>query len=92
NYSAAKAGVASMAVLWGKELARYGIRTGYVCPGFIRTEMTASMKPEALEKATAVIPLKRMGVPEEIAHACKFIFENDYFTARGFEVDAGLGA
>lgn len=92
NYSSAKAGVATLAVTWGKELARYNIRTGYVCPGFIKTDMTASMKPEALEKATAVIPLKRMGTPEDIAHACKFIFENDYFTARGFEVDAGLGA
>lgn len=91
NYSAAKAGVASMATLWGKELARYNIRTGYICPGFIKTEMVASMKPEALEKAAAGIPLKRLGAPENIAHACLFIFENDYFTSRGIEIDGGLG-
>ncbi|WJQ52907.1 SDR family oxidoreductase, partial [Pseudomonas aeruginosa] len=61
NYSAAKAGVAADTVVWAKELARYGIRVAGVAPGFIETEMTAGMKPEALEKMTAGIPLKRMG-------------------------------
>ena len=80
NYSAAKAGVASMAVVWAKELARYGIRANAIAPGFIATEMTASMKPEALEKMTAGIPAKRMGVPDEIAHAVTFLLENDYMS------------
>ena len=56
NYSAAKAGVAADTVVWAKELARYGIRVAGVAPGFIETEMTAGMKPEALEKMTAGIP------------------------------------
>jgi 3-oxoacyl-[acyl-carrier protein] reductase len=90
NYSAAKAGVAAMTVTWAKELARFGIRVGAVAPGFIATEMTASMKPEALEKICALIPLKRMGKPEEIAHAVNFILENDYFSGRVVEVDGGL--
>jgi 3-oxoacyl-[acyl-carrier protein] reductase len=46
NYSAAKAGVAAMAVTWAKELARFGIRSAAIAPGFIATEMVASMKPE----------------------------------------------
>jgi 3-oxoacyl-[acyl-carrier protein] reductase len=90
NYSAAKAGVQAMAVTWGKELARYGIRTGSVAPGFINTEMVAGMKPEAREKLTAGIPLKRMGEPDEIANAVEFIFDNEYFTGRIIEVDGLL--
>ncbi len=90
NYSAAKAGVASATVVWAKELARYGIRVAGVAPGFIETEMVASMKPEALEKMTAGIPLKRMGKPVEIAQAVAFIFENDYYSGRILELDGGL--
>ncbi len=90
NYTATKAGVAAMAVTWGKELARYGIRTGSIAPGFINTEMVAAMKPEAREKLTAGIPLKRMGEPDEIAQAVEFIFANDYFSGRMIEVDGVL--
>lgn len=90
NYSAAKAGVAAMTVVWAKELARYGIRVGAVAPGFIRTSMVESMKPEALARMTAPIPLGRLGEPEEIAQAVGFIFENELFTGRCLEVDAGL--
>ncbi|WP_297792039.1 SDR family oxidoreductase [uncultured Marinobacter sp.] len=90
NYSAAKAGVSALVPVWAKELARYGIRCMGIAPGFIETEMTASMKPEALEKMTAGIPLKRMGKPEEIASAAAFIFENDYMSGRMIEVDGAL--
>jgi 3-oxoacyl-[acyl-carrier protein] reductase len=90
NYAATKAGVQAMTVTWAKELARYGIRTGSVAPGFINTEMVAGMKPEAREKLTAGIPLKRMGEPDEIAKAVEFIFDNDYFSGRIIEVDGVL--
>jgi 3-oxoacyl-[acyl-carrier protein] reductase len=90
NYSAAKAGVAAMAVTWAKELARYGIRAAAIAPGFIATDMVASMKPEALDKMTSGIPLKRLGTPEEIGHTCAYIFENDYFSGRVIEMDGGL--
>lgn len=90
NYSAAKAGVAADTVVWAKELARYGIRVAGVAPGFIETEMVASMKPEALEKMTSGIPLKRLGKPFEIAHSVAYIFENDYYTGRILELDGGL--
>lgn len=90
NYSAAKAGVAAMAVTWAKEFARYGIRCAAIAPGFIATEMVMSMKPEALEKMSAMIPLKRLGQPEEIGQTCAFIFENDYLTGRVIELDGGI--
>jgi 3-oxoacyl-[acyl-carrier protein] reductase len=90
NYSAAKAGVEAMAVVWAKELARYGIRTGTIAPGFTRTDILSGMPPEMLEKVTAPVPLKRLGLPEEIAHAAVFIAENDYFTGRSIEIDGGL--
>ncbi|QSP94445.1 SDR family oxidoreductase [Marinobacter salinisoli] len=90
NYSAAKAGVAALVPVWAKELARHGIRVMGIAPGFIETEMTASMKPEALERMRAGIPLKRMGQPDEIATTVDFIFENDYLTGRIIEVDGGL--
>jgi 3-oxoacyl-[acyl-carrier protein] reductase len=90
NYSATKAGVTSMAVVWAKELARYGIRTGSIAPGYTRTELLAAMPPEMLEKMTAPVPLKRLGLPEEIAHAAIFITENDFFTGRAIDIDGGL--
>jgi 3-oxoacyl-[acyl-carrier protein] reductase len=90
NYSAAKSGVASMTVVWAKELARYGIRVGSIAPGFTHTDILASMKPEVLEKVIAPVPLKRLGQPDEIAHAAQFIIENDFFTGRSLDLDGGL--
>ena len=90
NYAAAKAGVAAMTVTWAKELARYGIRAAAVAPGFIATDMTASMKPEVISKIEAGIPLRKMGLPEHIAQTVQFILENDYLTGRVLEIDGGL--
>jgi 3-oxoacyl-[acyl-carrier protein] reductase len=90
NYSAAKAGVESMSVVWAKELARYGIRVGSIAPGFTHTDILATMRPEVLDKLTAPVPLKRLGKPDEIAHAVRFIFENDFFTGRCLDIDGGL--
>lgn len=90
NYTAAKAGVAALAVVWARELARYGIRVAAIAPGFVATPMVAGMRPEMLEKMTAPVPLKRLAQPEEIAHAARFILENDFYTGRVLEVDGGL--
>jgi len=89
NYSAAKAGVAALTVVWAKELARYGIRTGAIAPGFTRTEILDTMKPELIERAVASVPLGRLAEPAEMAHAAVFIAENDYFSGRVVEVDGG---
>lgn len=90
NYSAAKAGVAADTVVWARELARHGIRVGAVAPGFVATDMVASMKAEAIQRVTSAIPLQRLAQPQEIAHSVAFILENDYFTGRILEVDGGL--
>jgi 3-oxoacyl-[acyl-carrier protein] reductase len=90
NYSAAKAGVTALTVLWAKELARHGIRVASIAPGFTRTDLLAGMPPEMLEKMTAPVPLKRLGLPEEIGHAAVFAAENDFFTGRAIDIDGGL--
>lgn len=90
NYAACKAGVVALTTTWGKELARYGIRVGAVAPGFIETDMTASMRQDMLDKLTSGVPLRRLGQPEDIARSVAFIFENAYFTGRVIECDGGL--
>ncbi|MBE8168454.1 MAG: SDR family oxidoreductase [Shewanella sp.] len=90
NYAASKAGVVAMSVGWAKELARHNIRSAAVAPGVIETEMTAAMKPEALERLEKLVPVGRLGQAEEIASTVKFIIENDYVNGRVFEIDGGL--
>jgi len=90
NYSAAKAGIVAMTKLWGGELARYGIRTGCIAPGFIRTPILEGMPAEMLEKVTKPVPLRRLGEPQEIFLGVKFIAENGYFTGRCLDIDGGL--
>lgn len=90
NYSATKAGVAAIAEVWGKELARFNIRTGAIAPGFTRTEILSAMRPEVLEKMLSVVPLRRLGEASEIANTAIFIVENDFFTARCIDVDGGV--
>jgi 3-oxoacyl-[acyl-carrier protein] reductase len=90
NYAAAKAGVASLTVVWAKELARHGIRTGAIAPGFILTEILNSMRPEILERVLMQVPMRRGGQPEEVAQAALFIVDNDYFSGRVIELDGGL--
>lgn len=90
NYSATKAGVAALTVLWARELARHGIRTGAIAPGLINTEMVAAMKPEARERLAALVPAKRLGEPDEVARTAQFIIENDYISGRVIDLDGGL--
>ena len=90
NYTAAKAGVVAMTVVWAKELARYGIRVGAVAPGITDTEMVGAMKPQAREKLLGAVPLGRAASVEEMAEAALFVVENEYFTSRVLELDGGL--
>jgi 3-oxoacyl-[acyl-carrier protein] reductase len=90
NYAAAKAGVAAMTVTWAKELARYKIRVAGIAPGFCDTRMVAKIKPEIRDRIVSMIPLKRLGEPEEIGRTALFILENDYYNGRILEIDGGL--
>jgi 3-oxoacyl-[acyl-carrier protein] reductase len=90
NYSAAKAGVTAMTVVWAKELARFNIRAAAIAPGFIATDIVSTMRPEILEKALNSVPLKRPGTPDEIARAAQFVVENDFLTGRCIDLDGGM--
>lgn len=90
NYSAAKAGLIADTKLWALELARYGVRTGAVAPGFVNTPILQGMRPDVLEGMLKAVPLRRAAEPEEIWMAVKFIIECGYFTGRCIDVDGGI--
>jgi 3-oxoacyl-[acyl-carrier protein] reductase len=90
NYTAAKSALAANTVTWSKEFAPFGIRVGAVAPGMIETPMTQGMNQKARDALVAAIPVGRIGVPEDIWLAVKFVLECDYFDGRTIDVDGGL--
>lgn len=89
NYAAAKAGLDADTRTWALELAPYGIRVAGIAPGLIDTPMAARLSNEERAQILEAIPLKRMGKPEEIWLALKFIIECDFLTGRVISVDGG---
>lgn len=88
NYSAAKAGLIGLTKTLAKELGSRGIRVNAIAPGFINTDMTKDLDTS---KFTDFIPLKRLGEPEDIARAVKFLAADaTYVTGQVLEVDGGL--
>lgn len=77
NYSAAKAGVVGMTKTWALELSKHNINVNAVAPGFISTDMTATIPPEIREKMIQSIPLKRAGEPNEVAELVRFLASDD---------------
>ncbi|KAB2902084.1 MAG: SDR family oxidoreductase [Kofleriaceae bacterium] len=90
NYSAAKAALAANTTTWMREFGQFGIRVGAVAPGMIETPMTQGMNQKARDALVANIPVGRIGVPEDIWVAVKFVLECDYFNGRTIDVDGGL--
>jgi len=90
NYTAAKAALAANTVTWALEFAPFGIRVGAVAPGMIETPMTQGMNQKARDALVARIPVARIGVPEDIWLAVRFVIECDYFNGRTIDVDGGL--
>jgi 3-oxoacyl-[acyl-carrier protein] reductase len=90
NYVAAKAALAANTRTWSLEFAPFGIRVGAVAPGMIETPMTQGMNQKARDALVAAIPVGRIGLPEDIWVAVKFILECDYFNGRTIDVDGGL--
>jgi 3-oxoacyl-[acyl-carrier protein] reductase len=90
NYSAAKAALAANTTTWMREFGAYGIRVGAVAPGMVETPMTQGMNQKARDALVAAIPVGRVGVPEDIWLAVKFVLECDYFNGRTIDVDGGL--
>jgi 3-oxoacyl-[acyl-carrier protein] reductase len=90
NYVSAKAALASNTLTWAREFAPFGIRVGAVAPGMIETPMTQGMNQKARDALVANIPVGRIGIPEDIWLAVRFVLECDYFNGRTIDVDGGL--
>lgn len=92
NYAASKAGLVGLTKTIAKELAGRGITCNAIAPGFIETDMTAAMNEGALTKALELVPMKRMGQPEDIANAVLFLAGDTaaYITGSVLQVDGGL--
>lgn len=89
GYAASKAGLDSLTRTWALELAPFGVRVAGIAPGVVNTPILENITPEAMNQLLAAIPLGRIGTPEEIWLALKFILECEYFTGRTIEVDGG---
>ncbi len=92
NYAASKAGLIGLTKSVAKELASRNILCNAVAPGFIETEMTAAMTPEAKAALSGQIPLERLGTPQDIAATVAFLSSEyaSYITGQVLVVDGGL--
>lgn len=90
NYVAAKSALAANTVTWAREFSRFGVRVGCIAPGMVETPMTQGMHQKARDALVAAIPVGRIGVPEDLWLAVKFVIECDYFNGRCVDVDGGL--
>ncbi|HEV7349117.1 3-oxoacyl-[acyl-carrier-protein] reductase [Telluribacter sp.] len=92
NYSATKAAMIGMVKTWARELGKYNITANAVAPGFILTDMTDQIPEEVRNQTVAGIPVKRMGVPEDIAYAYLFLAseEASYVNGHTLSVNGGV--
>lgn len=92
NYVAAKAGVIGMTKSIAQELASRNILVNAVAPGFISTDMTDALSDEQREQMLSMIPLARLGEPEDVAKVVRFLASDDasYLTGQTIHVDGGM--
>jgi len=92
NYAASKAGIIALTKTVAKELASRNINANAVAPGFIQTEMTASLSEEVKAKMMEAIPLAKLGLPQDVANVCLFLASEDasYITGQVITVDGGM--
>ncbi len=92
NYVSSKAGIIGLTKALGKELAARNITVNAVAPGFIETDMTKALSAEVVEMMLAMIPLKRMGQPSDVAAAVKFLVSEEagYISGQVIGVNGGM--
>lgn len=92
NYSSSKAGLIGLTKSTAKELAGKNVRANAIAPGFIATEMTDALPQQAKDVALALIPLKKMGQPSDVARVVAFLASDNatYITGQVISVDGGL--
>ena len=92
NYSAAKAGLIGFTKALAKEVGARNITVNAVAPGYVPTDLTASLSEELVEKAIQATPLGRMGTPEDIANAVAFLVSDEasFITGQTLCVDGGM--
>jgi 3-oxoacyl-[acyl-carrier protein] reductase len=92
NYAASKAGLIGMTKALAQEMAARNITVNAVAPGYIQTDMTAVLPEEVRAKILAAVPLGRIGLPEDIANAVKFLVSDDaaYITGQVIAVNGGM--
>jgi 3-oxoacyl-[acyl-carrier protein] reductase len=92
NYAASKAGLIGLTKSVARELASRNVLANVVAPGFIETDMTAAMTPEARATLSGQIPLERLGSPADIAGTVAFLASDasSYITGQVIVVDGGM--
>jgi len=92
NYSASKAGLIGLAKTTARELAKKNVTANCVAPGFIDTDMARKLAQPIIDAAVELIPMKRMGTPEDVAKAVAFLASDDagYITGQVLCVDGGM--
>ncbi|WP_347338340.1 3-oxoacyl-[acyl-carrier-protein] reductase [Tumebacillus amylolyticus] len=92
NYAASKGGIIAFTKALAQEVAEHNIRANVVAPGFIETDMTKGMDQGVLNKMLELIPLRRIGKPEDIAYLTTFLCSDraSYITGKVYTVDGGL--
>lgn len=92
NYAASKAGIIGFSKSVALELGSRNIRCNVIAPGFIETEMTAQLDEQKVAEWRSAIPLKRGGIPDDIANACVFLASDlsSYVTGQTLNVDGGM--
>ena len=92
GYPTSKFAVNGLTKSLARELGKDGIRVNAVAPGFINTDMTASLSEKVKEEASKNIPLKRLGDPEDVANLVRFLASDaaNYITGQVINVDGGM--
>jgi 3-oxoacyl-[acyl-carrier protein] reductase len=93
NYAATKAGLIGLTKALAKELGTRGVRVNAVAPGYITTDITAGLPDDLREWLLTLTPLGRLGEPEDVARAVRFLCSDDanFVTGEVLVVDGGLG-